>query len=155
MFCNWIISCNSVLWWYSSDQKLHTKRPSSLILRVFQGSCRSQRRLYWWTAPADSDGSRNRGIGFTEDMWGAVHPSHPFILCLYTCRDKSPLRRVKACLQWKTPTRFPMHLFCIISQHVGRDKSCETVESLTVFPAQLYKVDLLSNFICLQTNTCF
>lgn len=93
MFCSRIICSNSVLWCCLSDLK-HQHKGSLLLLLlvsrvdlmlcVSQGSCRSRRGLYWWTAPAHSDGFRSREIWSAQrcplsaqDMWASV----PFTLC--------------------------------------------------------------------------
>lgn len=137
MFCNRIICSNRVLWWCLSDLKHQHKGPLrwlllllsscvDLILCVSQGSCRSQRGLYWWTAPAHSDGFRSRGIWSAQrcplsaqDMWGSS-PLH-----CQTC-SVSISSREKASTGTGGHHTVSVHHLSVISQHVGRDRSCDS-----------------------------
>lgn len=67
-----------------------------------------------------------------------------FILCLYTCQVMHLIYRP-----------VPMHLSYIISQHVGWDQSCGTVESLTDFPDHDWYLFLGRSYLSSYIYCCY
>lgn len=115
-----------------SDLKHQHKGASrvDLMLCVSQGSCRSRRGLYWWTAPAHSDGFRSRGIWSVQrcllsaqDMWDSVPFTLSHLLCVHL-EQREDLHR-----HWRSQHGFHASCFSVISQRVGWDRSCDSFSS--------------------------